>query len=136
MSDRARRTTGWARRLAAAESWDGDWDDNWRIRAASTDNGFCSSSLSHFHSATAAGREEDRRTEGTKYDSMGRWDDVVRNTARRFLALRREVAVEDARRFLLEEMAADCCSSSVDASLSTSMTVEAVLLLRDDERRK
>jgi hypothetical protein len=60
----------------------------------------------------------------------------VRNTARRFLALRREVAVEDARRFLLEEMAADCCSSSVDASLSTSMTVEAVLLLRDDERRK
>ena len=70
----------------------------------------------------------------TKYDSMGSEDSGEDNT-RRFLVLRCELAVDDARRLRLVEMAAAGCSSSVGASLSTSMTVEA-LLRRDDGWRK
>ena len=104
------------------------------MRADSTDSGCSSSSLSHFRLATAAGREEEGRADESKYVSMG--SDEALATTRRFLVLRCELAADDARRFRLQEMAAAGCSSSVGASLSTSTTVEAVLLVRDDVRRK
>ena len=91
--------------------------------------------------STPVGAEEERTALETKYDSMVCCDEVAvtMDAARRFLGVGREVAVEDARCLFAGrrwgETAAGGCSSSVDASLSISMTVDAVLLL-DDERRK